>query len=344
MIIFSSMMFGLLVTNWNKYYQGDQQLEVYNLQFQGNLQPTNENFYIIYSLFSQLSADRGAIYAESKSYALIEASTFQSCTSLNSGGALLLKRLQSIVLDRICASGCRVVSTGAQEVSSFAYLSALDVNFYNIVSQSSITGCECYQGYTLDQTYLFPLESYLNITYCKGDYAAAVYLEPSDNRIGKLLYSTLRYNTADGGHSIALFHHGIASYEIQYSNIVNNQEIGSVYGLMMSYDQTTVIHTCIQENTCQWIFEIRSGQLKFQNCTIPANQRTFYTNGGTVDTSLIEPQYSFYNEYTYVINDLCHISPARTPEMTPVRTPPETMFRYEYGVDMSPYNGLNRII
>ena len=311
-------MFGLLVTDWNNYYQGDQQPEVHNLKLQGNLQPTNANFYIIYSLFSRLSAERGgAIWAQSKNFALIEASTFQSCTSQNARGALLLKNLQSIVLDRICASGCRVVSTTVGETSSFAYLSATDFNLYNIVSQSSITGCECYQGYTLDQTYLSPLESYLNVTYCKGDTAAAIYLEPSDNHIGRLQYSTLRYNTANGGHSIAFFYKNPASYEIQYSNIVNNQELVSGYGLMMSQGQTTVFHTCIQDNTCQWIFEIRSGLLKFQDCTIPVNQRTFYASGGTVDTSLIEPQYSFYNEYTYVINDLCHISPARTPARTP---------------------------
>ena len=293
---------------WSDFFQGTANKQIFHKETGENVIPTESNNYIVYSYFygTSTTEDGGAIRSDkADANYLIESSSFFHCYAANSGGAISLYIPAEIYLHKICGNSC---SVGNNINFANCYLYWKDASFHNYFLSSSITGNTGY-GYTTDHQYGQIMHSECNFTYNTGNYASVIFDQPAQNGInqyGIIKYTTLSNNTSEGHAILMCDRPSPSTYQIESSNIVYNKQAQIGYSLLYFISDCTISNTCITNNDCSSIFQNTNGVTTFYNCTIdPAH---FNNVIGNINTQNLGPFNSpFYNYYTYIQNDVCHI-------------------------------------
>ena len=300
--------------SWSDFFEGSMKKQIYHKESGDHLTPKESNNYIVYSYFIKTKTQQngGAIFTDNKKNVnyLIESSSFISCYAADTGGALCLKLPAEIILNKICGNSCSV-----KNVCNFAdcYLNYKDATYNNYFISSSLTKSSGY-GYTTDHQYGQIMHSECNFTYNSGDYASVIFDQPAQkgkNPYGIIKYSTLSNNTSKG-HAILMFDRESPSvYQIEFSNIVYNKQSQTYYSLLYFISECTIRNTCITNNDCSSIFQNTKETTILYNCTV--DKKHLKSIVGKINTKSLGPfGRSFYNHYSYIQNDVCHITTPRT--------------------------------
>ena len=129
-------------TAWNDYFTGSPTL-IQKTLYEGRQTPSYTNVYVLNCLFRYITSGSagGALYCNSVTYLLVESSSFFSCKTSSSGGAIYFVNTGSgqSVYYEVCAYDC--YSTGGN-IGQFSYNVVCDVaSTKNYINYSSIVRC-----------------------------------------------------------------------------------------------------------------------------------------------------------------------------------------------------------
>ena len=242
------------------------------------------NAYIKSSYFKGLSyssGNGGALYVTSITKLLIELSMFIECEASGYGGCIYMSG-GNCILYMVC--GVKSSISGGQGV----FLETTGMKMTNVI-ETTVTHCECSSGgYPVDPHGGTILCKSVNLSQNHCYRCSALYCYPTSNGqniVCSLCYSSLSNNTADDSNFLMFEDFNGAYYEVNNTNIINNKQIGSTYGLIRVTGTTTMKHVSILGNTGSPIF---SGSITLINCA------TQTTSGVTTQS----PTESFLNYNT----------------------------------------------
>jgi hypothetical protein len=233
------------------------------------------------------------LYCSSVQCLLVESTSFFSCNTSSSGGAIYFSGEQC-VLHEVCGNGC---STTGSSNHQFIYTSVNNAaSSKNYINYSSFARCvneNSNSHYILclcnGKIFCPSINSSMNKCYSRS----GIYSQPYNDQnyvISSLTYSTFADNNAIQSTCVRFCRSG-AKFEIKCCNILRNTQ-GSLSseGTILSDGVLTIDGSCILENTATYIFnqESSSYTIALSNCTVDStsnNRNLIITN--TVTKSFI---------------------------------------------------------
>jgi hypothetical protein len=286
------------ITAWNDYFSGSPTLFP-TKEYETRQTPSDTSVYVLNCLFKSISSSSsgGALCgSDSVQYFLVESSSFFSCKTSASGGAIYFVNSNNgqYVLHEVCGYDCS--STGGS-LGLFSYNQVYHVisskNYINFSSIARCVGDTSNPSYIICHHYGTHCYPSVNISMNKCYSRSGVYCVPfidSNSVTSSLLYSTFADNIATQHTCIQLSNTG-AKHEIKSCNILRNTQgnLGS-RGTIATYGNTMIEDSCILENTATYIFyQVSSSyRITLSNCTVDSTSNNGYlTTQNTVTKSFI---------------------------------------------------------
>ena len=332
----------LLHSGWYDVgFVGDLPNETISGDFNSSFTSSGESLiYVFHSVFHdfQGSSIRGAVYVSSAtedSKLLIEFSVFDNISSTRSS-TIYMWRQGQFAMNKCCANLCTATSsfwgmTEGQFLSVFITDNETYINkiLYSSISYSGSEGSRWggRSDYTIFMRNGNITVSNGNITNNNAYSCSGLYCYPSSpdseenaNIVCNVDFSMLRNNTAEGTKCIG-FDRTFAHYQIMQSNIIENRQERSTYGLIYISHDTNINSCAILNNVALYLFDVYRNTtiVKIINCTISEEALTNYTGSGMIITDDWYPLSPFINlihatqlEYCFIPNNMAnqqHCSP-----------------------------------
>jgi hypothetical protein len=286
-------------TAWNDHFPEANPTNTYYLQtFTSRQTPSDTSVYVSNCLFRSItsSSHGGALYSTSVTLLLIESSSFSSCKTSSSYGAICFSNSNSgqCVLHKVCGYDCRSTNGNSYQ---FAYICVKGVaSSKNYANYSSITRCvneisESWHIFGLQYGKTFCLS--VNISLNKCYYHSGISCWPTSD--SNYFTSSLTYSSFTETHAVVSscfrLNSGGAKCEIKSCNILRNTQgnLGT-YGTIYSGEKLTIYDSCILENRANCIFYQASSSytITLSNCTVDSTSNNGYlTTQNTVTKSFI---------------------------------------------------------
>jgi hypothetical protein len=314
-------------TAWKDYFTGNHTL-MQNIEYKTRQTPSDTGVYILNCLFRSISSSSsgGALYcSDSVQYFLVESSSFFSCKTSISGGAIYFINTNNgqYVLQGVCGYDCRSTSGG---YGPFSYNQVYDVvSSKNYINFSSISRC----GITSSPSYMichhYGTHCYpsVNISMNKCYDRSGIYCAPSvdsNSVTSSLSYSTIADNIATQHTCIQLLRTD-AKHEIKSCNILRNTQgnLGS-QGTIATFGNTMIKDCCILENIATYIFYSSSSSytITLSNCTVDSTSS--YRNLITQNTVTK----SFILALNHISTQNCHSEYDSAGTLTPIIQSPSS--------------------
>ena len=221
----------------------------------------NNNFYIIYSSFSNIisNSNGGAISCQSESKALIECSNFWNCSS-NQGGSIYFSHFNSeIILKQVHG----INSYASNYLFSYQYTKT---NGYN-----NLILCSIYKSFNPNCDYLISLNyGYQNISSCNfsNNYnKISTSLELISGSQSYLNFNNF-FNSTSQFNCLMIRNNN--KYEILSSNFISNNQTLLSYGLIyiLYSSNIYILNSIFLNNTGNLINSINSNPIQIQSCNI----------------------------------------------------------------------------
>jgi hypothetical protein len=280
-------------TAWSDYFTGTPTL-LQTTEYNSRQNPSGTGVYISNCLFSSITSSDtgGALYCTSVTYFLVESTSFFSCKTSSSRGAIYFSNSggQS-VLHQVCAYDC--CTTGSNNYQ-FAYIYVKnDASGKNYVNYSSIV--RCVNGYS-SAYYILGLDSgniclsAVNISLNKCHGRSGIICWPFGNSVTcSFSFTSFSDNYATYCTCIYLNKAG-SDFEIKSCNILRNTQgsLGSE-GTIFTNGYLKIEDSCILDNKADRIFYQHSSySITLSNCTIDSTSNNGYlTTKNTVTKSFI---------------------------------------------------------
>jgi hypothetical protein len=291
----------------------------YNSQTYSRLNPSGTGLYISNCLFSSImsSSDGGALYCTSATYFLIDSTSFFSCKTSRSFGAIYISIGGQSVLHKVCGYNCSTTNSNHYQ---FAYIQVNDNALYkNYISYSSIARCVCQHSsahYTLQLYYgniYFPSVN-MSLNKC---YHQTVYCYPSSDSnffTCSFTYCSFVDNILTGYTCIYLNGGGI-NHKMKSCNILRNTQSSlDSQGTIYTSRNLMIYDSCILENIADRIFYEghSSYYITLSNCTV--DKTTYYQNLKTPKTVTK----SFILALNHISTQYCHAEYDEIGTLTPI--------------------------
>jgi hypothetical protein len=276
------------ITAWSDYFPGTSPTTNFSSkEFTSRQTPSTANVYISNCLFNKCTSSDtgGALYCStSVTYLLVESSSFFSCKTSSSSGAIYFKNTDSgeCVLYMICANDCYSTSSLNEQ---FGWIEVKDgATNKNYINYSSIVRCVNENSGTWRTLYLWYGKIFcpsVNISMNKCGYRSGFSCSPfpDSNSVTCLIsYSSFTNNIALSSICI-YFNKANAKYEMKSCNILRNTQVNlNDHGTFRLYGNLMIKDSCILENNANYIFNSASSSYTFtlSNCTI---DKTTISNG-----------------------------------------------------------------
>jgi hypothetical protein len=281
-------------TGWSDYFTTTNPTNRSSQLYTSRENPSDASLYFSNCLFRSItsSSTGGALYCTSVKYLLVESTSFFSCKTSNSGGAIYFSNSGGqCVLHGVCGYDCCTTSSSDYQFAH-VYVNN-DVSSKNYVNYSSIVRCVNVNAHYMLYLYygkicFTSLNSSLNKCISRSGIHCVPNLEPSYD-ICSLLYSSFTDNNAVS-HSCVAFWHYKAYSEIKSCNILRNtQDDLNTYGIITSCGYLMIEDSCILQNTANCIFsQANTFTITISNCTVDSFSNNGYlTIQSTVTKSFI---------------------------------------------------------
>ena len=261
---------------WSDYYGDSGSFSTSKeRKITGTFSAENSNQYITDCFFEGCtsSSNGGAVFLSySSAKTLIEKTSFANCKSSGAGGSFYLI-VDECIIYRICSYRC--VSTKAVQGQN-DYVSVSGDNKRNHYKESSISyainslSSSQYIMYHLNGEAFFVTS---NSSQNKCYFTSILRFQSSSC---SLLFSSFTNNTASHNLGIEL---GASSELMKCCNAINNLQLQSFSGLLVSYKSIEVRDSCFLGNRIYHTFYIASGICTIISCTIEDS----FTTYGTVE-------------------------------------------------------------
>jgi hypothetical protein len=306
-------------TAWNDHFP-----ETDSQTYTSRQNPSSTSVYVSNCLFRSISSssDGGALYCSSAAYFLVESTSFFSCKTSGSFGAIYFQNSggQSVLYEVCAYDCCTTNSNGCQ----FAYIQVGNVasskNYANYSSISHCVNAISSSWYILGLCYGKTFCPSVNISLNKCYYSSAIACWPtsdSNSVTGSLKYSSFTDNNAITASCIWL-NRGGAKSEIKSCNILRNTQ-GSLdtYGTILTSEKLTIYDSCILENKANRIFhQASSYTTTLSNCTV---DKTTNNQNLVIQNTITE---SFILALNHMSTQNCHAGYDSAGYLTPnIQTP-----------------------
>jgi hypothetical protein len=293
--------------SWNEYFGGSPATTLSG-QYNSRKNPSGLSVYVSNCLFNTFTSGDtgGALYCTSATSFLVEFSSFFSCKTSGSGGAIYFTNsgAQS-VLYGVCGYDCCTTNSNYYQ---FAYIQVKnDISSMNYVNYSSIVRCVndiSSTGYIL-RLYLGKIccpsiNSSMNKCYYYSGISCRSSIDSSSFTCS-LLYSTFADNNALD--HLTFYLSTNAKYEMKCCNILRNTHPHSYYGIISTWGNLLIEDSCILENNAKYIFYSSSSSyiITLSNCTV---DKTTITSGSL--TILKRASNSFIHGLNHMSTQNCH--------------------------------------
>jgi hypothetical protein len=271
-------------TAWSDYFPGTSPTTPLSPnEYTSRKTVSNTYVYVLNCLFNQCSStsDGGALYCSSVTYLLVESSSFLSCKTSTSNGAIFFQNTNSgeCVLYKVCGINCCSTNTHYQ----FADIRVKDAaSSKNYINYTSIVRCVNENSNSFSVLYLrygkFCCPS-VNMSMNKCARQTVISCSPftdSNSVTCSLSYSSFTDNIATQYRCIYT-NIGGAKYEMKCCNVLRNTQIGSDSGGIISlHGNMKIEDSCILENNANYIFYSFSSSYTFtlSNCTVDKTTST----------------------------------------------------------------------
>ena len=270
--------------------------------------------------FQNLESQRGScICKESDEFynLLVEQSSFNTCTSILSGGAIFFGNVGQCVLSYVCGVKCNTAI--GLFYGQFCYIRISNTeNNKNFIKDSSVTLIRQTGGYA-------PLNHREGKFSCKGlntSYSEVCQfsgLRVWDSQESFISFSSFRNNSALS--NVCIENYGLGDHKMENTNIIENTELNILQGIIDVDGQAKLFmtHCSVFGNSpSNSVFSQTAGFIYCDDCCIPLDQKGNF--------NLIQlPLTTFINYYKFLELDSCkagldvwgHITPIiPTPEIT----------------------------
>jgi hypothetical protein len=287
------------LTSWSDFYNSQQPTPINKQKHTSRLNLSDASVYVSNCLFVSITSTSsgGALYCSSSvTYLLVESSTFFTCKTSGTGGAIYFSNSNSgqSVLREVCGNDCWTTGSSG---SPFAYIYVKnDATSKNYINYSSITRCVNEGSGTWFITKFqngrvccLSVNSTMNrIAYRSGFYCNS--FNDPNSVTGSLLYSSFTDNNATL-HGCVRFEGSCSNNEIKYCNILRNTQ-GSLndQGTIVTDRNLKIEGSCILDNAADYIFFVHysSYKITLSNCTVDKTTNNGYlTIQSTVTKSFI---------------------------------------------------------
>jgi hypothetical protein len=292
--------------SWNEYFGGSPATTLSG-QYNSRKNPSVLSVYVSNCLFNTFTSGDtgGALYCTSATSFLVESSSFFSCKTSGSGGAIYFSNsgAQS-VLYGLCGYDCCTTNSNSYQ---FAYIGVKsDISSMNYVNYSSIVRCvnEFSSGSILCLSSGKNCCTSVNSSMNKCKYYSGITCWPSASSsyaTCSLVYSTFADNNALDHLTFYLWSGSNAKYEMKCCNILRNTHPHSYYGIISTWGNLLIEDSCILENNAKYIFYSSSSTITLSNCTV---DKTTITYGSL--TILKPASNSFIHGLHHISTQNCH--------------------------------------
>jgi hypothetical protein len=238
--------------------------------------------YVSNCLFNSIveSNQGGALYCTSATYFLVESSSFFSCKTSSSGGAIYFSNSSGqSVLYKVCGYDCCTTNGNGYQ---FGYIHVNNTaTSKNYVNYSSIVRCVNENSASI--IFYFNKGNIccqsVNASMNKCGYRT-LYNDPfrdSSSVTCSYSYSSFADNIISGYTCIRFWLYEAKS-EIKSCNVLRNTQVSSTEGIIAINGNTMIADSCILENQATYIFHQNdaSYRITLSNCTVDSTSNNGY--------------------------------------------------------------------
>jgi hypothetical protein len=306
---------------WNDYFTGNP-TQISQKEFGTTQNPSAASVYVSNCLFRSitLGSNGGALFCStSVTYLLVESSSFYSCKTSSSGGAIYFRNTGSgqCVLYKLCGYDC---SSNGMFYRVDMYNSLTSKNYVNYSSFSRCVNENSNAWNMLCHLYGRILCPSVNVSINKCSGRSGIYCEPfgdSNNVTCSLSYSTYADNNSTQ-YTCIFFSNSAANIEIKSCNILRNrQDSLNSEGTIFTRGNTNIEDSCILMNRANYIFyqATSSNTITVSNCTVDSTS----SSGNFVIQNTVTK--SFILALKHMSTRNCHSEYDSVGTLTPL-TPP----------------------
>jgi hypothetical protein len=317
-------------TLWNDYFAGTTATTIlYSLDNTSSQTPSGSIVYGLNCLCKSItsSSNGGALFCSTSiSYLLVESTSFISCKTSASGGAIYFQNTNNgqSVLHEVCGYDCCTTNSNYYQFDCIVVKN--DILSKNYVNYSSISRCvnenaNAYQfSYHTNGKILWPS---VNISNNKNFANSVAFQSFTDsNYVTCLLsYCSIVDNIATHHAWIIIWRTG-GKYEIKSCNILRNTEstINS-RGTITTQGNMNIMDSCILENKANYIFyqDYSSCKITISNCTVDS----FSNNGYLTIQKTVTKSFILALKHMSTVN--CHAGYDAAGTLTPITPPPPSL-------------------
>jgi hypothetical protein len=314
----------LIRTAWNDHFPEANPTKYNSQTYTSRQTPSDANVHISNCLFKSMtsSSQGGALYCTSATYFLVDSTSFFSCKTSSSQGAIFFSNTDSgqSVLFKVCGYDC---------CSASGYLFAemyvkFTASYKNNVNYSSISRCvnsnaNHILGIDRGKICCLSVNSSLNKCYEYSGISCWP-LDDSNSVTCSFLYSSFADNNAADYMCICLFNSGLKK-EIKSCNVLRNTQgsLGS-YGTIYTNGKLNIEDSCILENAATNIFYQTSSSytITLSNCTVDKTSNNGYLTIQNIVTK------SFILALNHISTENCHSEYDSAGNLTPIIQTPSS--------------------
>jgi hypothetical protein len=314
-------------TAWNDFFTVTSPNNPYYSQtYTSRRTPSDSSVYVTNCLFKSItsSSDGGALSCTSATYFLVESTSFFSCKTSGSFGAIYFSNSggQS-VLNKVCGYDCCTTNSNSYQ---FGYVSVNNAaSSKNYANYSSIVRCvneysSSHHTFALNRGEICCPSVNMSLNKCYYRSGLGCWpLYDSNSFTCSLTYSSFVDNHATG-YTCFWFNRGGAKYEFQSCNILRNtQGTLGTEGTFYVNEILMISDSCILENTATYIFyQPSSYTVTLSSCTV--DKATCNRNVVTQNTVTK----SFILALNHMSTQNCHSKYDSAGYLTPVMQTPSS--------------------
>jgi hypothetical protein len=315
-------------TSWGDFFTGSA-TSTLSKEYETRQTPSVSGVHVLNCLFKTITStgvNGGALYCStSVQYLLVESTSFFSCKTSNSAGAIYFINSNNgqSVLREVCGYDC---CTTSSYDGQFVYIDVQSIaSSKNYVNYSSVTRCVNENSgaeYTLRHDYgqiYFPS---VNISNNKCYSRSGIYCRPSSdsNYVTCLFTHTTFADNNATGYTCLKFDGHPAKYEMKSCNILRNTQVSlGSEGTIYIYVNLFIEDCCILENKATYIFFQSSSYIfTLSNCTVDST-----SNNGciTIRNAITK---SFIHALNHMSTRNCHSEYDSAGYLTPIIQTPSS--------------------
>ena len=257
---------------WTDFFDGSPTDERANSKTR--IEVTSGSVHVFASSFENTekpSGEGGAVSFSSSSDSsilFVEASSFFHCKSSSHGGGIFFFDKGNSILSKVCSSDC--FSTGGYGQFCYNYVTN-KAGYRNEVNHSTVFNTASSKDYMMYIRFGKVEISRTNESFNRCSDCSSFRIESSgvSGLQGIVSYSTFYNNTSTSRPLLFGSCNNRISYKMPYSNTIKNSQTSSLYGLIDTWEETTIENSCILYNSGYPIICSSNGRITtLKNCSV----------------------------------------------------------------------------